>query len=73
MTGSPPRTIFPILETLAARPALVLGVPFAAAVVTSVIVLLMPRPTRQTPPSYQKPRRRPGCQRAWLVLPLSSG
>jgi uncharacterized protein involved in exopolysaccharide biosynthesis len=37
------RTIFPVLETLAIRWRLVLGVPFVTAVLTSVAVLLMPQ------------------------------
>src|SRR2546427_12067299 len=35
------RTIFPVLEALTRRYRLVLGVPFAAAVLTSVVVLMM--------------------------------
>jgi uncharacterized protein involved in exopolysaccharide biosynthesis len=37
------RTIFPLLEALTRRYRLVLGLPFAAAVVTSVVVLFMPQ------------------------------
>jgi uncharacterized protein involved in exopolysaccharide biosynthesis len=42
MPDKNPRTIFPVLETLIARYRLVLGAPFVAAVVTSIVVLLMP-------------------------------
>lgn len=44
-------TIFPILDTLAAQYKLVLGLPFAAAVLTSVAVLLM-RPTFASTASF---------------------
>src|SRR6266849_3523568 len=45
------RTIFPVLEALAVRYKLVLGVPLAAAVITSVIVLLM-QPTYAASASF---------------------
>jgi uncharacterized protein involved in exopolysaccharide biosynthesis len=45
------RTIFPVLETLAAEYPLVLGAPFIAAVLTAIAVLLMP-PTYASTASF---------------------
>ena len=58
--ASEPRTIFPILETLTARYRFVLGVPFATAVVTSLLVLLM-RPAFTSTASFV-PETSPGVQ-----------
>jgi uncharacterized protein involved in exopolysaccharide biosynthesis len=58
--ASESRTIFPILETLTVRYRFVLGVPFIAAVVTSVIVLLM-TPAYTSTASFV-PESSPGVQ-----------
>jgi uncharacterized protein involved in exopolysaccharide biosynthesis len=55
-----PRTIFPLLDTLAARSRFILGVTFAAAVLTSVVVLLMP--SAYTSTASFVPESSPGVQ-----------